>query len=220
MLKKLFDNTKGNSYANKFRRKRFRLFRELLNGIPKPVRIIDLGGTVNYWKQMELVNPGEALITILNIENEKDRLPNTTFIQGDVCNPELNLNDFDLIFSNSLIEHVGSEKNRKQMAHLITSSGKPYYVQTPNYWFPFEPHFLFPFFQFLPRFMRIFLVKNFDMGWFKKTGNTQKAEEIVDSIHLLSAKELRGLFPKAEIKKEKFLILTKSFIAIASGNVK
>jgi hypothetical protein len=219
MFKKLLDNAEPGSYANKFRRKRFRLFRKLLVGIPEPAKIIDLGGTVNYWKQMGLVNPEDALITILNIESDEENLPNTKFIQDDACNTELDLSDFDIIFSNSLIEHVGSEEKRKKMARLVISSGKPYYIQTPNYWFPFEPHFLFPIFQFLPRFFRIFLVKNFNMGWFKKCSDTAKAAGLVDSIHLLRVKELRELFPEAVIKKEKFLFITKSLIAIA-GNIK
>jgi len=214
MLEKLFDNTKGNSYANKFRRKRFKLFLDLIKNITKPVKIIDLGGTVNYWKQMGLTDPSEALITILNIEEENETLPNTTFMKGDVCNPPIDLKNFDLIFSNSVIEHVGSEQKRKQMAHLITSSCKSYYIQTPNYWFPFEPHFLFPFFQYFPRFIRIFFVKYFDMGWFKKTGDKKKAEEIVDSIYLLSLNEFSSLFPSATIHKEKVLFFNKSFTAI------
>jgi len=214
MLKKLFDNTKGDSYANKYRRKRFRSFNELTRSMPKPVKVIDLGGTVNYWKQMGLTDRSDALITILNIEEENESLPNVTFIKGDVCNPDISLTDFDLIFSNSVIEHVGSKEKREQMASAVTSSGKPYYIQTPNYWFPFEPHFLFPFFQYFPRFIRIFLVKNFDMGWFKKTVDKKKAEEIVDSIYLLSLNEFSSIFPAATIHKEKVLFFNKSFTAI------
>lgn len=214
MLKKLFDNTEPGSYANKFRRKRFRLFNELIGFLHKPVKIIDLGGTVNFWKQMGLTNPKDALITILNIESENDSLPNVTYMNGDVCNPPVDLKSYDLIFSNSVIEHVGSKEKREQMASVVTSAGKPYFVQTPNYWFPFEPHFLFPFFQFLPRFFRIFLVKNFNMGWFHKTGDKGKAEEIVDSIYLLSFREIRSLFPGAVIQNEKILFFNKSFTAI------
>lgn len=215
MLKKLFDNTKPGSYANKFRKKRFKLFTELTHSMPKPVKVIDLGGTVNFWKQMELTNPQDALITILNIEEENESLPNVTFIKGDVCNPGISLKNFDLIFSNSVIEHVGSKEKREQMASVVISAGKSYFIQTPNYWFPFEPHFLFPFFQFLPRFFRIFLVKNFNMGWFRKTSDKKSAEEIVDSIYLVKLNEFRSLFPCVTIHKEKVFLFNKSFTAIS-----
>ncbi len=98
------------------------------------------------------------------------------------------------------------------MAVEIMRVGKRYFVQTPNYYFPFEPHFLFPLFQFLPASLKIFLVKNFNMGWYGKTRDAEKAEKLINSIKLLKRADLKKLFPQSGIYSEKLLGLTKSFI--------
>lgn len=51
-------------------------------------------------------------------------------------------NEFDAVFSNSVIEHVGDYEAQRQMANEIMRVGKRYFVQTPNFYFPIEPHIL------------------------------------------------------------------------------
>ena len=81
-----------------------------------------------------------------------------------------------------------------------------YYVQTPNRWFPIEPHYQLPLFQFLPRRVRMALNRRFTLGW--------QAKGQWEEITLLSARDLKRLFPGAEIHREKVLGLTKSLIAV------
>ena len=119
---------------------------------------------------------------------------------------------YDIVFSNSLIEHVGNYNEQKKVADEIIRIGKRYFVQTPNYYFPIEPHFLCPFFQYLPSRLKVFLLCHFNLGWYKKIKDCQKATEIADSIRLLKEYELKQLFPDANIYREKVLGLTKSFI--------
>jgi 2-polyprenyl-3-methyl-5-hydroxy-6-metoxy-1,4-benzoquinol methylase len=57
---------------------------------------------------------------------------------------------FDIVFSNSVIEHVGDAESQQQFAHEIARVGRAYWVQTPNRRFPVEPHLLTPFLHFLP----------------------------------------------------------------------
>lgn len=124
--------------------------------------------------------------------------------------------EFDLVFSNSVIEHVGKEEDQKKMADEILRVGKHFYLQTKNKYFPVEPHFIFPFFQFLPLSARIFLLRNFTLGYMKqKVKSYDEAKEIADSVDLLSEKRLRKFFPQAEIKREKFFFMTKSFYLFA-----
>jgi hypothetical protein len=61
--------------------------------------------------------------------------------------------------------------------------------------------------------IRVWLLQHFDLGWFAKTPDRQKAREIVESIRLLDKSELVSLFPAASIYEEKVIGLTKSFVA-------
>jgi hypothetical protein len=98
------------------------------------------------------------------------------------------------------------------MAEEVRRVGKRYFVQTPNLYFPIEPHFVFPLFQFLPIWLRVWLVTHFDLGWYAKIPDRDRALKEVSSIRLLTKKKLRKLFPQARIFEEKYLGLTKSYI--------
>jgi hypothetical protein len=91
--------------------------------------------------------------------------------------------------------------------------GKRYWVQTPNKRFPHEPHFIFPFFQYLPNALRAQMVNRFDVGWYKRIPDLAAARAEVESIQLLTGKKFSALFPGATIHREKLGGLTKSFVA-------
>jgi len=187
----------------------------MIKDAPKPLKILDAGGTENFWVQMGFTSPAEAQITILNINKIKTSYPNFNFIQGNA--KDLNMfkaSEFEIVFSNSVIEHVGAYNDQKKMADEIIRVGKAYFVQTPNYYFPIEPHFLFPFFQFLPEKIKILMAMNFNLGWFEKSRTKEDAVNIIDSVHLLKFNEFRELFPDAKIEKEKLAGFVKSFVAI------
>jgi len=216
LLKRLFDNTRSTSLANRFRRKRLKLFLELADKYEKPVRVLDVGGTVNYWKQMGLLGNPDFELTITNIEDQPaETHPQYRYEKADASN--LNMfadKSFDIVFSNSMIEHIPDAAKRQQAAGEIARIGKSYLVQTPAYWIPIEPHFLFPYFQLLPRFIKLTLVRNFNMGWFDKRKSNEEAIVLIDSIRLLKKKEFATLFPKSIILTERALGLPKSYLAI------
>jgi hypothetical protein len=108
---------------------------------------------------------------------------------------------------------VGDKYSRERMANEIRRVGRRYFVQTPSRSFPIEPHFLFPFYQFLPRGLRVWLLMHFSLGWFPKAATRVEAEAVVDSIELLDEREMRQLFPEARIARERLLGLTKSLTA-------
>lgn len=212
-LKKSADNTRPDSVSNKFRRNRFRFFLEFINEHPRPVRILDLGGTYNFWEQMGYSNNTEFNITILNSEIPAGNQDSIKFIKGDARDLGLFKNkEFDVVFSNSVIEHVGAYIDQQKMADEVIRTGKKYFIQTPNYFFPFEPHFLFPFFQFLPRIVQIYLLTHSNLGWFARCSTRADAINILNSINLLTINDLTKLFPSGSIYKEKFLFLIKSFV--------
>jgi hypothetical protein len=87
-------------------------------------------------------------------------------------------------------------------------------VQTPNKYFPIEQHFLIPMFQFLPFPIRVHLIRRFNISWFERIPDRAQAETFLHSFRLLSCRELRTLFPNAEIYRERFCGLTKSFMVL------
>ncbi|MBU0560100.1 MAG: hypothetical protein KKG93_11085 [Bacteroidetes bacterium] len=117
-----------------------------------------------------------------------------------------------MIFSNSVIEHVGEYIDQKKFSNAIRRIAKRYFIQTPNYYFPFEPHFLFFGIQYLPVEIRAWLIRHFNLGWYEKERHYSRSLEIAKSIRLLKRKEIFELFPEAEIINEKCFGLTKSFI--------
>ncbi|HQB20373.1 MAG TPA: class I SAM-dependent methyltransferase [Bacteroidales bacterium] len=122
-------------------------------------------------------------------------------------------NKFDIVFSNSVIEHVGDFYDQMKMAKEIQRVGKAYYVQTPNYYFPIEPHYRAIGFQFLPFNTKVYALQKFKMGRAEKITDRNSAINEANRIRLLKPKELKYLFPQANIFKERFFGFTKSLIA-------
>lgn len=212
------DNTNERSVATDLRRRRFRLFTDMLAHIEPPVRILDVGGRQKYWEMMGFLPDAGHSITLLNIVSEPITLPHFTSVQGDARHMSMfGPAEFDIVFSNSVIEHVGSFEDQRRMANEVRRVGKRYYVQTPNRFFPIEPHFVFPCFQFLPLSWRVWLVQHFSLGWYPRLPDREHARREVASIRLLSAAELVALFPDGALYRERYLGLTKSFVIYKRG---
>ncbi len=217
-LRALADNRNPNSLANQMRRNRFAFFRRLLSSIPRPYRILDVGGTQDFWVQMGFHDEEGVTIVVANIEAshlELSQPGGATKFQSLVADGR-NLScfedgAFDVVFSNSVIEHVGALEGQRCMMKEIARVGKRYWVQTPNYWFPLEPHFHFLGFQFLPRQAQAWLLTKMSLGWTERQSQFRSAHQIVSSVRLLSKRELREMVPGAEIYNERFLGLNKSF---------
>jgi hypothetical protein len=213
MFKRIANNRDERSLAVQFRRKRFALFQSLLSRLDGPIHVLDVGGTEHYWKTMGIKAGDRIQITILNVNEDPVSLPYMTSILGDARSIQAEDGAYDIVFSNSVIEHVGTHEDQLQMAKEVRRVGKRYFIQTPNKYFPLEQHFLFPFFQFFPISLRTLLVQNFDISWYPKTPDAAQARHLVESFRLLSKKEFSRLFPDAEIYEEKILGMTKSFVA-------
>ncbi|MHB8596645.1 MAG: methyltransferase domain-containing protein [Ktedonobacteraceae bacterium] len=195
-------------FITRIREKRFVLFRSLISSLPRPLTILDVGGEQQFWETMACTDE-DLKIVLYNRRPGKVSYPNFTSMAGDARDiKEFQDGEFDIVFSNSTIEHTGTFDQQRQMAKEVQRLGKRYFVQTPNRYFPIEPHFLLPFFQFLPRRLQLFYFLHFKTVW----GDRSKGGYFVKNLRLLTEKELKLLFPGAKIYKEKFLGLTKSFI--------
>ncbi len=193
------------------RRRRFTFFRSLISSLPRPLNILDVGGTQEFWEKVGFIKP-DISIVLYNLTQVDTPYPQMKSMAGDARNmQEFKDKEFDVLFSNSVIEHVGTYQQQRQMAEEVQRVGKRYCVQTPNRFFPIEPHVLLPFFQFLPFGVKVFILANFRTPWGWKLANKQEAIDYVHEIRLLTEKELRILFPGAKIYKEQILGLCKSF---------
>lgn len=216
IVRKIYDTNLTDSWASKLRKKRFSLFTSILDSMPSPIKILDVGGTISFWENLGFLNEEvkDVEITLLNVKfiETSSTHPKIKQVVGNATNmAKFQSNEFDIVFSNSVIEHVGDYEQQRQMATEVMRVGKKYFVQTPNLFFPIEPHFVFPLFQFMPINIRVWLLTNFALGWYDKVSDKQLARSIATSIKLLNKSKFLNLFPEAQLYEEKFFGLTKSF---------
>jgi len=182
--------------SNYYRNKRFNFFQKLM-AVNKNSSILDVGGTFDFWKDLDFEN-----VTIINVIAEKSNDKIKSIIYGGGHMP-FNDYEFDVVFSNSVIEHVGDFCDQKLFATEVQRVSKRYFLQTPSFWFPYEPHAMIPFFQFIPSNLKMWLRAVYPKS-------TYPIEELL-SIRLLTKRELKYLFPDATIITERMFLLPKSY---------
>lgn len=224
-LNKAVPHTPAELYARptslpyKFRQKRFATVRALIErslAEKGTCRILDIGGTERYW---DIAGPflTQNAITIDLMNLEATQVEHTRFrsIAGDASNlVDLVDMSYDLVHSNSVIEHVGSWDRMVKMAENVRRLAPRYYLQTPNFWFPFEPHFRAPFFHWLPEQVRYRIYMRKSLGFRGKAPSVDAAMRSIQGACLLDKRQMQTLFPDAQIKGERVLGLTKSWMAV------
>jgi SAM-dependent methyltransferase len=196
-----------------FRLKRSARLREQFSDC---VSVLDVGGTTPYWRAMPWRPPS---LSLLNLKPSGEPIPGVKEIYGDGCDIDYPDQFFDLVMSNSVIEHV---KEQEKFAKEMLRVGKRVYCQTPAKAFPIEPHYLGLFVHWIPqRWFTHFVHRYLTLdGWI-----TQPTPEITaqlkQSIQLLSRRDVERLFPGCQIETERVLGWPKSYIvtrgAIADG---
>ena len=212
LLRRLADRCDPCSLSARFRKTRGLHLQALLRTLPRPLTILDLGGEAVFWNSLTLDD--QIHVVLVNATPQSTSSARFAALTGDARDlHQFADRSFELVVSNSVIEHVGTAADQQAMAGEIRRVARRYYVQTPNFWFPLDPHFLFPAFQFLPRRIQVWLLRRMDIGWLTRTPDAGQADAQIESIRLLSASDLRRLFPEAGLWREKFLGLTKSLVA-------
>lgn len=193
-------------YSQKSRKKKVEEFFHLMEPI-KSDTLLDVGGGVghgfreiwNYFAKIIVVDINEKTMEAVRREVEHAEL-----IVGNACDLSLNDKSVDYVFSNALIEHISKERRYRFASEVQRVTRKGYFITTPNYYFPYEPHYKMPFWQYLPEGIKRESSKYFTIGWCAK-GNYKR-------IDLLSAEELRRLFPKANVKGLRITIRPETLI--------
>lgn len=209
-MKLLADSTDPRSLGYRARQRRME---ELVRRFPNfsDMRIIDLGGTTDFWRAMP-VRP--AHVTLVAIEHHVIAHPEPWMdvIVADACDVTNFSARYDFVFSNSVIEHVGGPRFRRGFAETVRTLAPHYWVQTPYRYFPYEPHFKFPLFQFLPRRLQFQVARRWPFTYIHDRPGTDAVSYVMDH-DLLTATEMRSLFPGAELVRERLAGLPKSLIA-------
>jgi hypothetical protein len=210
------------SPGSRFRRRRFApLLRtiEHLHADKGSVSILDIGGMEYYWN----IVPAEELarlgvrITLLNLPDDVRpvRRPDIfTAVEGTGCGLPFDDRSFDISHSNSVIEHVFGWEAKKAFAQEAMRVADIWFHQTPNFWFPWEPHFGMPFFHWLPEPTRIAISRRLRLGWTPRSENIDQAMGVMEYATLLTRDQVEFLFPGAAVVTERLIGAPKSFLAM------
>jgi hypothetical protein len=226
----LTDASNPKSLSNLFRRQRDVALREMIADISAEsgcISILDIGGTSIYWERvgMEFLSQVNASVTVLNLPGVLSTTENSNILQnvtGNACDLSAYEDKyFDLSHSNSVIEHVGSWESMKSFAREAVRVSRYYYIQTPYFWFPFDPHFFqMPFFHWLPRPIKVSLLRSFPIGHAGRASDLNRAHRVAESSSLLDRQQMAFLFRGAEIQFERFYGFQKSIVARSPMRIK
>ena len=186
-------------FADGARRRRFERFLRTIRPEPDE-RLVDIG-CGSSWSLAELA-PAARVTGVDLVYRGGFDAEHQAFVSADACDLPFAAGAFEIAYSNSLIEHIGPARRRRFADELRRVAGR-YWVQTPNRWFPIEPHALLPGVQLLPVGLR-------RRAW--RLSPRQVPYE--DSLELLDRDELSHLFDDGLILEERVGPLTKSLIAV------
>ncbi|HUQ35684.1 MAG TPA: hypothetical protein VM144_04840 [Aestuariivirga sp.] len=181
-------------------------------------KILDVGGLPSlngvpgFWDQCK----GDYDITLINLPGafasfSSRELAPYRLIEADVCEYVSN-EVYDIAFSNSVVEHVGSRNRQESFAQFVRSAGRRYWVQTPSPLFPLEAHCNLPFWWMRSHSYRLSKIKT----W-KFSGNPELAAQM-SGTRPITRTLLHTLFPGCAILTERVLGFSKSYIALTSSN--
>lgn len=213
--------------STRCRARRGRLFRDRLQPASGD-RILDLGGGCG--GHIAEIVPYRGNVTIADLDPAALEKAAQTYgfatlrLDGAERLPIAD-GQYDVVFCSSVIEHVTGPKEliydledagrfavsaraaQANFAAEIRRVSKRYFVQTPYKYFPIEQHCFLPFFVvLLPRRWQVRLMRFlFEHRWLKP---------VYPDFRLLTIREMRALFPDAEIVLERYCGFVKSIVAI------
>lgn len=196
------------------RRRRVRLFYKFFP-IDENKRVLDLGGGATFWDlalSLGFPLPKVTVLSILPPGNQARGYLN--WVLGDARHAEYKDSSFDVVFCNSLVEHLSGWDGQVRLAKEVRRLAPSYFVQTPDKRFPIEPHLLTPFIHWLPKPMQRRMMRNFTARGIVTRPFRSYCERLFKELALISAREVRILLPDATLVIENFLTLLKSIIAV------
>lgn len=205
-----------------FRKRRLGLMQaacpELFDNQPRTV--LDLGGSRHFWANLP-IDLSLKQVVIYNISHSETQMAEghpaahiPIKLYDGTRLPEADAS-FDVVLSNSVIEHVPLAAQAGFVSEL-RRVGRRFYVQAPAFEFPVEPHFIFPMLHWLPRWLGRPLVRMSPWYLLSRPGPAH-ARAYFDEIHLPSARDMARLFPGDRLDRERVFGLTKSYVVSGPG---
>jgi SAM-dependent methyltransferase len=106
--------------------------------------------TLNFFEELY---PWPDRITALGLHDGagfRERYPAVRYVQGDACALPFADGEFEVVFSNAVIEHVGGRERQRRLVLEALRVGRRIFLTTPNRRFPVEVHTGLPFVHWLP----------------------------------------------------------------------
>lgn len=175
--------------------------------------IIDLGGRVSTWARAE-VRPKR--VHVVNLETLPTEIPDWAEVDhGDACALPVHVASrrYDLVFSNSVLEHVGGHERRVRFAEAVHSLSDAHWVQTPYRYFPIEPHWIAPGMQFLPVAARTAVARKWPLAYTPNKTYEGALKQVLWT-ELVDRTQMRHYFPDSHIRTERLAGIPKSLIAV------
>lgn len=222
LVRRATDYDNPRSLGSRLRKRRSAVIGELINEIHQrsgSVRILDSGGRRHYWNIFgdDYLRSRNVTIHMMNMESPEPEDDIFRSSLGNACAMPFENGSFDLVHSNSVVEHVGLWRDMKAFAKEVRRLAPSYYVQTPNFWFPVEPHYGVPLVHWLPSQMRASLLTRVGLGRFPRASDIGTALDVIQDQDLLTRRQMHVLFPDAQLRIERLAGLAKSLIAIRRG---
>jgi ubiquinone/menaquinone biosynthesis C-methylase UbiE len=185
--------------------------------ITPALRVLDVGGTYFNWSLLRQ----QPRLVLLNLGAPRKSLRRgeIEYVKGDGTYLPFRDGAFDIVYSNSVIEHLMTFDNQCRFATECQRVGKSYYIQTPNRWFLVEPHYLTPFIHWLPAHIRLRFLRYGTLWGLMTRPTFAECVQRIEEIRLLTESEVRALFPQAEIWYERVFGMVKSFMAVQKRGI-
>ncbi len=177
--------------------------------------ILDVGVTgddEHFSNYLERLYPNVEHIVALSIDNisgVRSAFPGIQCVQGDGRRLPFPDATFDIVFSNAVIEHVGSDRDQRVFVQEALRVGRAIFITTPHRHFPLDAHTMLPLLHWLPAAVRD--------AFYRRLGRNAWTR---NNLRLLTRRDFRLLFggtPRVEIKIQRLLGLPAQLIAIAGA---